>query len=68
MECFSYKGECGIHGRMHIGTFKEELVWVTDKRLWVNSKLVISFHHNSITFAVSGFKILEYQLVVKVIK
>ena len=40
MECFSYKGECGIHGHMHIGMFKEELAWVTDKRLWVNSNIM----------------------------
>ena len=35
MEHLSYKGGCGIHKRMRIETFKEELGWAIDKRLWL---------------------------------
>ena len=35
MEHFGYKGACGMCGHMSIETFKEELVWATDKWLQV---------------------------------
>ena len=36
MECFSYRGDCGVCGRhMRIETFREELPWATDKQLWI---------------------------------
>ena len=33
MECFSYKGGCGILECMHIDTLKEGLSWAIDKQL-----------------------------------
>ena len=41
MEHFSYKGGCGVHERMFIKTFKEELVWAIDKwlQLIINAML-----------------------------
>ena len=41
MECFSYKGGCGIRERTHIETFKEELAWVIDKRLCIISNKML---------------------------
>ena len=35
MECLSYKGECSIHGHVHIEMFKTKLAWATDKQLQV---------------------------------
>ena len=37
MECFSYKGGCGVCEHAHIEAFKKELAWVIDKWLRVNS-------------------------------
>ena len=37
-ECFSYKGECGVHGRMHIEAFKKSCLELQDKQLWTISK------------------------------
>ena len=41
MECFSYKGGCGIHEHTRIEILKEELVWVIDKQLWVISNKML---------------------------
>ena len=35
MECFSYKGECGIRGHMHIEMFETKVCLGLDKRLQV---------------------------------
>ena len=41
MECFNYKGPCGICRRIHIKTFQEELAWATDKRLPAISNIML---------------------------
>ena len=38
IECFGYKGGCGICERTLIEALKEELVWTIDKQLRVISK------------------------------
>ena len=38
MECFIYKGGCGVHKHTCIEAFKKELAWAIDKRL----QLIIS--------------------------
>ena len=40
MKHFSYKGGCGIHKRMHIEAFKEELAWAIHKWLWVINNML----------------------------
>ena len=48
MECFSYKGGCGVHVSRHM---KEWLAWAIDKLLWYISiemllKTVTVWHQN----------------------
>ena len=41
MEHFSYKGGFGAPEHTRIKTFKEELAWVIDKRLWAISNKML---------------------------
>ena len=41
MEYFSYKGGYGILEHTRIEALKEELAWVIDKWLWINSNKVL---------------------------
>ena len=41
IECFSFKGGCGIRGHTRIGAFKKEQTWAPDKRLGVISNIML---------------------------
>ena len=41
MECFSYKGGCGVCERMCIKALKEEMAWAIDKWLRVISNTAL---------------------------
>ena len=45
MECFSYKGGCGVFERTCIEAFKKELAWAIDKQLRVNSNYLKRLYH-----------------------
>ena len=40
MECFSYKGGCGVHECTCIEALKKKLAWAIDKQLQVISNKV----------------------------
>ena len=41
MECFTYKGGCGMHGHTHIKVFERRVAWATDKRLQAISNIML---------------------------
>ena len=58
MERFNYKGECGVLECTHITTFKKELSWAIDKRLWliINAMSVVATTKNLKNKAVFNLK------------